>query len=72
MRRGGPRVGPGTYTLRLAVDGETMTRELEVEIDPDNPDPVWLSNEQANEAFQAENGTLDGDGEGDEETDGDR
>lgn len=70
MRRGGPRVGPGTYTLRLAVDGETMTRELEVEIDPDNPDPVWLSNEQANEAFEAENGSFDG--EGDEEADGDR
>lgn len=47
QRRGGPRVGPGEYTVRLTVDGRSMTRSLKVEIDPDHPDPRWIQNEEA-------------------------
>ena len=46
MRRGGSRVSPGAYTARLTVDGEEMTQKIQVEIDPDHPDPVWIQNEE--------------------------
>ncbi|MFK7739291.1 MAG: PDZ domain-containing protein [Planctomycetota bacterium] len=49
MRRGGSRVQPGVYTLRLTVDGEEMTRTLKVEMDPENSDPSWIRNEEAAE-----------------------
>ena len=49
-----PRVSPGTYTARLTVDGEVMEQKVQVEIDPDHPDPVWLSNERANEQLELE------------------
>jgi photosystem II stability/assembly factor-like uncharacterized protein len=32
--RGGPRVPPGQYTARLTVDGEELTRSVDVLIDP--------------------------------------
>ena len=47
MSRGGSRVGPGTYTARLTVDGEQLVRKVKVEIDPDHPDPSWIANEDA-------------------------
>ncbi|MCR9245170.1 MAG: PDZ domain-containing protein [bacterium] len=68
MSRGGARVDPGTYTLNLVVDGETMTQKLKLELDPDHPDPSWLSNEQANELFEAEYG-VEGEEEGDADSD---
>jgi hypothetical protein len=46
MRRGGSRVGPGTYTARLTVDGEAFVQKIRVEIDPDHPDPSWITNEE--------------------------
>ena len=46
MRRGGTRVGPGTYTARLTVDGEAMVQKIRVEIDPDHPDPSWITNQE--------------------------
>lgn len=46
MRRGGTRVGPGTYTARLTVDGEEMVQKIRVEIDPDHPDPSWITNQE--------------------------
>ncbi|MGC6487114.1 MAG: VPS10 domain-containing protein [Planctomycetota bacterium] len=49
MRRGGPRVGPGSYTARLTVDGEEMLQRVKVEIDPDHPDPSWIANQEAAE-----------------------
>ena len=32
----GPVVGPGVYTLRLTVDGRTLTQPLEVKVPPDS------------------------------------
>ncbi len=63
-RRGGPRVTPGTYTARLVVDGRTQSHELNVEIDPDHPDPSWLRFEEEAELLeflQSEDGEQDGD-----------
>ena len=51
-RRGGPRVGPGTYTARLTVDGEEMLQRVKVEIDPDHPDPSWISNQEQAELLE--------------------
>ena len=48
--RGGRRVGTGTYTVRLTVDGEVQSHPLVVEIDPDNPDPSWMRFEAEAEA----------------------
>lgn len=30
----GPRVAPGSYTLKLTVDGQTLTQKLDVKMDP--------------------------------------
>jgi len=41
-RRGGPRVAPGTYSVTLTVDNQTLTQLLVVEGDPEYPDAkVW-------------------------------
>ena len=52
MRRGGTRVGPGTYTARLTVDGEEMLQRVQVEIDPDHPDPSWIRNQEQAELLE--------------------
>ena len=52
MRRGGTRVGPGTYTARLTVDGEEMLQRVKVEIDPDHPDPSWITNQEQAELLE--------------------
>ena len=52
MRRGGPRVGPGQYTARLTVDGVEMLQRVKVEIDPDHPDPSWISNQEQAELLE--------------------
>ena len=52
MRRGGSRVGPGTYTARLTVDGEEMLQQITVKIDPDHPDPSWIRNEERAELME--------------------
>ena len=46
MRRGGSRVGPGSYTARLTVDGQEQLQTVAVEIDPAHPDPSWLRSEE--------------------------
>ena len=46
MRRGGSRVTPGSYTARLTVDGEETLRQVQVQIDPDHPDPSWIGNQE--------------------------
>jgi hypothetical protein len=46
-RRGGSLVPAGLYTARLTVDGEQMTRQVRVEIDPDHPDGSWIANQEA-------------------------
>ena len=53
-RRGGSRVSPGVYTARLTVDGEVMEQPIQVILDPDHPDPVWLGNEEQAEVLEAE------------------
>ena len=51
--RGGPRVAPGTFTVKLVVDGEEVqSHKLEVQIDPDHPDPSWLQNEEDAELLE--------------------
>src|SRR5258708_38819071 len=35
----GPQVLPGKYTVRLPAGGQTLTRELEVRLDPTIPTP---------------------------------
>jgi len=65
FRRGprGARARPGTYTVRLVVGDEVQTQPLVVEMDPQHPDPSWIS-------FQEEAERLGLDEEGDEEQDG--
>ena len=46
MRRGGSRVGPGSYTARLTVDGVEMLQAVQVEIDPEHPDASWIRSEE--------------------------
>ncbi len=60
-RRGGSRVGLGVYTARLTVDGVEMTQNIQVDIDPDHPDPSWMQNEE--EAALLEFLELEGDEE---------
>jgi len=52
MRRGGSRVGPGTYTARLTVDGEQFVQKIKVEIDPEHPDPSWIANQERAELME--------------------
>jgi hypothetical protein len=42
----GPRVPPGTYTLRLSVDGTTMDRPLRVIMDPRAPATAQILTQQ--------------------------
>jgi hypothetical protein len=61
FRRGGARVRPGTFTVRLTVGKDVQTRKLLVEIDPDNPDPSWMTFEEEAERLEAElGGTEEG------------
>ena len=46
MRRGGSRVGPGSFTARLTVDGVEMLQAVQVEIDPEHPDASWIRSEE--------------------------
>ena len=57
--RGGARAQPGIYTVKLTVDGEVQTHPLTVVIDPDNPDPVWLSFEEEAEQADEQDGEFD-------------
>jgi photosystem II stability/assembly factor-like uncharacterized protein len=42
----GPRVAPGTYTVRLSVDGTTMEQPLKVTMDPRSDATAQVLNEQ--------------------------
>ena len=63
--RGGPRVRPGIFAIRLTVDGVAQTQTLDVQIDPDHPDPSWITFQEEAELMEAELG-------GDEEEEHDR
>ena len=52
--RRGRRVELGTYTVRLSVDGMQQDQQLKVEIDPDHPDPSWITNQEEAERLEAE------------------
>ncbi|MEC7585149.1 MAG: PDZ domain-containing protein [Planctomycetota bacterium] len=45
-RNRGTRAQPGVYSVRLTADGDVQSHPLTVIIDPDNPDPAWLSFEE--------------------------
>jgi hypothetical protein len=51
----GPRVAPGTYTLRLVANGKTVTQTLEVRLDP----RLKLTRAQATQLAQVERKVAD-------------
>lgn len=46
FRRRGRRAESGTYTVELDVDGKVSRRPLEIQIDPENTNGVWLEYEE--------------------------
>jgi hypothetical protein len=60
--RRAPRVGPGTYGVRLTVDGRIHEASVAVAIDPDHPDGNWLPYQDL-----SEDELFAGDEHGDEE-----
>ena len=53
FRRFGPRVQPGTYRAELTVGEQTLTADIEVRIDPANPDERWIAYANLEEEMEA-------------------
>ncbi|MEM8712496.1 MAG: hypothetical protein AAGG01_16200, partial [Planctomycetota bacterium] len=53
FRRGGSRVQPGTYTVRMTVNGAEQSHTFQVHNDPEQVSTEWIAFEDAEEELQA-------------------